>query len=55
MGIVFNFTTSESILNALVETFKIPYASKSIDTSIGGVPLGAGGKSVKLNCQSVVF
>ena len=40
---------------SLADTFKIPLASRSKDTSICGVPLLAGGKSVKLNCPRDLF
>merc|ERR1711963_1208510 len=37
------------------ETFKIPFASMSNVTSICGVPRGAGGIPVRLNCPKVVM
>ena len=61
-------SSSESPLDALItidcslpvflsfaDTFKIPLASRSNDTSICGTPLVAGGISVRLNCPSDLF
>ena len=65
---IFSISSSESPLDALItidcslpvflsfaETFKIPLASKSKETSIWGVPLPAGGISVRLNWPSDLF
>ena len=40
---------------SFADTFKIPLASRSNDTSICGTPLVAGGISVRLNCPSDLF
>ena len=40
---------------SLAETFKIPFASRSNDTSICGTPLAAAGMSVKLNWPKDLF
>ena len=40
---------------SFAETFKIPFASKSKDTSICGTPLDAAGISVKLNWPKDLF
>ena len=40
---------------SFAETFKIPFASKSKETSIWGIPLAAGGISVRLNCPNDLF
>ena len=65
---IFSISSSDRPLDALItidcsfpvflslaETFNIPFASKSKDTSIWGTPLDAAGISVRLNCPKDLF